>query len=367
MAGLDLAEAARRAGWRHLETKRPYVTLFGTKAKYPLYLTLGTQGIPVRHVVQNSGGSVDEKLVYVYQDMLHAKEIEQVIVLEGKGFRPEVLAWFRQRLEACTAKKLVVLTADTCEDWFRRRLGAAGLIPAETSLRDLAETLRCRQPIRVPEPRVRVKPDLGQGRLKEFGTGSIGEAFVEAFLTWCGLEVQRVARDETWQPRGVDFLTRSQGLAREPLRVEAKTDQYATGNLALETVSNCTTGRQGWLWTSQANVLAYYFTKTDELFLFDLPRLSAWFAGQLAQPGHGYAARKANTFDEHGRCLYHTEFYAVPLEVVMREVPSVHVDMTAWLGVSPYRDPDTRRLLSRMAATRVSQSVAPVRLPAALK
>lgn len=368
MAKLDLLKLAKAAGWRNVETKRPYRTLFGTAAKYPLYLTLGTQGIPVRHIVQNSGGSVDEKLVYVYQDMLNAQELEQVVVLEGSGFRAEVLTWFTQRLQDCTTKKLIVLTSATCADWFKTRLGAASQVPPESPLRDLAEIMMCRWPRRTPVLRKLIDSSESVAELEEFGTGNIGEASVTALLEWgCGVDLQCVSRDKLWQPLGVDLLASGLGFgSMPPLRIEAKTDRYATGNMALETISNCTTGTRGWLWTSQADVLAYYFTQTDELFLFDRPRLSAWFAKELENPHPGYAPKKASTFKK-GRFQYHTEFYAVPLQTIMREVPSIQTSLTAWLGASPYREAGKAMLLSRMPASFAKQAIAPVVLPAVPK
>lgn len=60
-------------------------------------------------------------------------------------------------------------------------------------------------------------------------------------------------------------------------RVEHKCEYANTyGNLFLETFSNLSRGKLGWLYTNAADFLLYHFIRSGEVFLFRLPELRRW-------------------------------------------------------------------------------------------
>lgn len=58
--------------------------------------------------------------------------------------------------------------------------------------------------------------------------------------------------------------------------VELKAEQRHTGNLFLETWSNRPEMTFGWLWTSRADWLMYYFVDNAHLYILDMAALQRW-------------------------------------------------------------------------------------------
>src|SRR5262245_21478877 len=71
--------------------------------------------------------------------------------------------------------------------------------------------------------------------------------------------------------------------------VELKAEQKFTGNLFLEVWSNRPARTLGWLFTSRADLLAYYFCDNRQLFVFSLPKLQDWAFGIGSAQGAIYA------------------------------------------------------------------------------
>lgn len=72
-----------------------------------------------------------------------------------------------------------------------------------------------------------------------------------------------------------DFVVVQEGRKRG---VELKAEMRFTSNLYLETWSNRPELTPGWLWTSRAHWLMYYFNDTGALFVIDFPALQQWAA-----------------------------------------------------------------------------------------
>src|SRR5262245_63206324 len=70
--------------------------------------------------------------------------------------------------------------------------------------------------------------------------------------------------------------------------VELKAEQKFTGNLFLEVWSNRPARTLGWLFTSRADILAYYFCDRQELYTFPLPKLQDWAFGVGSAQGAIY-------------------------------------------------------------------------------
>lgn len=82
-------------------------------------------------------------------------------------------------------------------------------------------------------------------------------------------------------------------IARLPaegaVAIEVKCEQRFTGNLFLETWSNRSRCTPGWLLTSRADWLWYYFLDTSQLYSIRLPALRAWAVGSGESQGGIYA------------------------------------------------------------------------------
>lgn len=93
----DWHEAGEPEGeW--LLTNVPYTTLYGSKGRTEFLLLSATRGLRIRIEAkwQSSGGSVDEKLPYLYLNALKAMPEPTVfIVIDGPGWRPGGLQWLR--------------------------------------------------------------------------------------------------------------------------------------------------------------------------------------------------------------------------------------------------------------------------------
>ena len=101
--------------------------------------------------------------------------------------------------------------------------------------------------------------------------------------------------------------------------VELKAEQKFTGNLFLEVWSNRPARTLGWLFTSRADLLAYYFCDTKELYVFPLPALQDWAFGVGSAQGaiYAYPEKVQNKYNQlnysFGRCA--------PIEEIKRNVP----------------------------------------------
>ena len=75
--------------------------------------------------------------------------------------------------------------------------------------------------------------------------------------------------------------------------VECKIEQRFTGNLFLETWSNRQRFTPGWLHTSQADVLWYYFLDTERLYTVPMDFLKKWAFGYEDEVGQ----HRANVYN----------------------------------------------------------------------
>lgn len=117
--------------------------------------------------------------------------------------------------------------------------------------------------------------------------------------------VDDVRDDPDWQTRGVDFVWHAD---EGHFSVEVKTEEKTTGNLFLETISNCTTGEAGWLFTSEADLVAYGFLDGPRWLLFPLLPLRECIARRPDLP-----TRRART-TAHDGTLYETEGVLLSLD-----------------------------------------------------
>lgn len=76
------------------------------------------------------------------------------------------------------------------------------------------------------------------------------------------------------------------------------------GNFFLETFSNKSRGRPGWLWTQGADILLYHFLRDGEVYWLRLKALRAWLYGHVEINGrmqpriHAYPERQQARYDQ---------------------------------------------------------------------
>jgi len=105
-----------------------------------------------------------------------------------------------------------------------------------------------------------------------------------------GYDLRPASRDEEW--RGIDRVVTAEN--GEPCHVEYKVDEVAkrTGRLFIETVSNDTSGRAGWAYTTEARWL-FYLVVGERLYCIRPERMRALLPVWLDR----YPLRRANNGD----------------------------------------------------------------------
>lgn len=113
-----------------------------------------------------------------------------------------------------------------------------------------------------------------------------------------------------------DFTITQQTRKRS---VELKAEQRYTQNLFLETWSNLPAFTLGWMYTSTADLLAYYFCDNQQLYVFPLPELKRWAFGVGEKEGQIYKYREAtqNRYNQ----INLTRGRIVPINAIQRAVP----------------------------------------------
>tara|TARA_R100000005_G_C4983101_1_gene192246 strand:- start:970 stop:1503 length:534 start_codon:yes stop_codon:yes gene_type:complete len=94
-----------------LLTHAPYTNIYGnTKCRSEFLLCYKGRKIRIECKFQQSAGSVDEKLPYLYMNFTKAiKEKEAIIVVEGNGFKKGAKEWLREK---CSSTKVSVMSLD---------------------------------------------------------------------------------------------------------------------------------------------------------------------------------------------------------------------------------------------------------------
>lgn len=134
----------------------------------------------------------------------------------------------------------------------------------------------------------------------QLANGAQGEARLD---TWFGHWFTIRHATDAEQHRGIDRIFTRDG---HTYAVEYKTDSRAssTGNAFVETVSVDTTGKPGWAYSSEADVLCYYVPVSEVIYIIDMRKLRH----HLPQWQRQYQARK---IPNDG---YYTHGLLVPLD-----------------------------------------------------
>lgn len=107
-------------------------------------------------------------------------------------------------------------------------------------------------------------------------------------LPWLNLKCDSVEMTDgsLWLQKIVgDFIVIQEGRKRS---IELKAEAKYTGNLFLETWSNLPELTPGWMVTSRAHWLFYFFLDTKTLYVIGMRELQEWAFGIVAPPGRIY-------------------------------------------------------------------------------
>lgn len=94
----------------------PYTNIYGnTRCRSEFLLCYKSRKIRIECKFQESAGSVDEKLPYLFMNFTKSiPETEAIIVIEGNGFKKGAKEWLREK---CSGTKVSVLSLKEFEDY----------------------------------------------------------------------------------------------------------------------------------------------------------------------------------------------------------------------------------------------------------
>lgn len=75
--------------------------IYGTPIKVDFYIPTAPKfpnGLVIEAKWQESSGSADEKLPYLWLNIEHCFPCPAIVVIDGAGFREEAIAWLRSRV-----------------------------------------------------------------------------------------------------------------------------------------------------------------------------------------------------------------------------------------------------------------------------
>lgn len=150
---------------------------------------------------------------------------------------------------------------------------------------------------------------------KSIEIGDEGEAAVLAYLNQGSniASIKDVTADPEYQKKDIDLLVKLKN--GDEIGVEIKSDQYTSGNLYYEAISNCEYNVPGCMEKSQANSLLYYFTETKELYLINLDAYRKWF--EANKESFKMVTIKNRT--RKGDGISHSKGYLIPKRILEKD------------------------------------------------
>lgn len=106
----------------------PYKNIYGLmgRSEFVIRLDSSHRRIRVECKSQNTSGSVDEKLPYLFFNARdYMPEDEIILLLQGGGFRPAAVTWLKRECASCTKKKITVMSMEEFHQ-FAMKLRHAG-------------------------------------------------------------------------------------------------------------------------------------------------------------------------------------------------------------------------------------------------
>lgn len=119
-----------------------------------------------------------------------------------------------------------------------------------------------------------------------------------------------VSKIDKYQEKDIDFILYLINGSR--IKLEIKTDSYTSGNLFFETLSNIEYNVLGCMLKTKADLILYYFTKYNKLYILKRERFVEW-AMQGIKKGKYKRKTFANKRKNKTLPPTHTEGYPIPL------------------------------------------------------
>jgi hypothetical protein len=129
------------------------------------------------------------------------------------------------------------------------------------------------------------------------------------------IDVMNVEDDKAFQEFDIDLIHITN---RNVVNIEVKSDTYESGNFFFETISNATKGTQGCFMYTCADYLHYYFVKSSTIYILPMPSTREWFIKNMDRFDKKKLATRSGN-----KVLYHSYGYAVPIEIVRKEVKGI--------------------------------------------
>ena len=157
-----------------------------------------------------------------------------------------------------------------------------------------------------------------------------------------------VRGDKAFQALGSDYRFLREG--QEPVLVEAKFEDYASGNMSLEGISvDRPTVKPGWMATSRAAWLVSFMKPSGDVVAVPLAALRAWYFQNYAR----FRVTAVNNYDPRTRKPRYTTYTTLaPIRVVLDEVPgAMRLDMREVDNTLRFAQPSMFSRDSRYLAT----------------
>jgi len=151
--------------------------------------------------------------------------------------------------------------------------------------------------------------------------GGKGEAYLDTFFAERGHYIQKATRGQ--QRLGIDRVFLKDGTV---VRVEYKTDLLAhkTGRVFIETVSMDSSGKQGWAFTSRADLIVYFIPGLKRIVVVPPENLRS----EIGRWEQIYPTRAASNEE------YSTHGILVPIEELERQASQLfHLPPDAFNGL----------------------------------
>lgn len=96
----------------------PYTSIYGSNSRGEFVLSVnGKPDVRIECRFQNSSGSVDEKLPFLFETALAFEESIVILIVEGDGFRSGAKPWLKSRCNGVLYKKVLMLNFDEFKIW----------------------------------------------------------------------------------------------------------------------------------------------------------------------------------------------------------------------------------------------------------
>jgi hypothetical protein len=304
------------AAWHRWSGVEPAPELFLGAAR----LHLGNRTIAVR-LVPRGATNLADVLAHLQLDALSGAYPEQFIVMAD--FPANEIEAYQARFASALPGSITVGSVEAYVAWLQARLGPVAALTVGSPLRRLAEGLievnaRPEPTVKRPAARIPERSDISRSfRIGRDGVQCFETLFAHALGTH---NVLNLEEDRPAQEQGFDLLLHAgQGAG---IKVEVKTEDYASGNISLETYScyrakipYCQIERQtpGWLLTSSADILATILWPTGDMLLADFRKVREWAIGRRP----GVPLREGTVAEQR----YYSRLYLANLSMLLREVP----------------------------------------------